>query len=151
MSGYAGMLPGLMQGDVSNLMNTGAMNRARNQAMMDLNYQNFEGQYNMPQQLMSGYANFLTGAGPLAAGTGYSGTTPANPYGTTAGTAGAFNPYASMGGYFNEGGQVSSKGLASLVKKAPQAIKKMGFSPTRRRGGGTASRFPMAARKMRTA
>jgi len=151
MSGYAGMLPGLMQGDVSNLMNTGAMNRARNQAMMDLNYQNFVGQYNMPQQLMSGYANFLTGAGPLAGGTGYSGTTPANPYGTTAGTAGAFNPYASMGGYFNEGGQVSSKGLASLVKKAPQAIKKMGFSPTRRRGGGTASRFPMAARKMRTA
>ena len=159
MSGYAGMLPGLMQGDVSNMMNIGAMNRARNQAGLDLNYQNFVGQYNLPQQLMSGYANFLTGAGPLAGGTGYSGTTAASPYGTTAGTAGAFNPYASMGGYFNEGGSVEdggkpipeeNKGLAALSKKAPDVVRKMGFSPAKAMHGGIASRFPMTSRKMRT-
>ena len=67
------------------MMNVGAMNRARNQALMDLNYQNFVGQYNMPQQLASGFANFLTGAGPLAGGTGYSGLTQQNPYGATTG------------------------------------------------------------------
>ena len=71
MSGYAGMLPGLMSSDVSNMMNIGAMNRARNQALLDLNYQNFVGQYNLPNQLMSGFANYLTGAGPLAGGVGY--------------------------------------------------------------------------------
>jgi hypothetical protein len=59
----AQLRPGLQAGDVSSLMQTGAMNRARNQAQMDLNYQNFVGQYNLPNQLMSGYANFLTGTG----------------------------------------------------------------------------------------
>ena len=54
-------------------MNVGAMDRARNQAGLDLNYQNFVGQYNLPTNLMSGYANMITGAGPLAGGTGYSG------------------------------------------------------------------------------
>jgi hypothetical protein len=159
MSGYAGMLPGLMQGDVSNMMNIGAMNRARNQAQMDLNYQNFVGQYNLPQQLMSGYANFLTGAGPLAGGTGYSGTTAQNPYSMTGGTAGAFNPYASMGGYFGGGGSVEkggkpipegNKGLAALSKKAPDVVRKMGFSPAKAMHGGIASRFPMTSRKMGT-
>ena len=159
MQGYAAQLPGLMQGDVSNMMNIGAMNRARNQALMDLNYQNFVGQYNLPQQLMSGYANFLTGAGPLAGGTGYSGTTPASPYSMTGGTAGAFNPYANIGGYYNEGGSVEkggkpipegNKGLAALSKKAPDVVRKMGFTPAKAMHGGIASRFPMTSRKMRT-
>ena len=159
MQGYAAQLPGLMQGDVSNMMNIGAMNRARNQAMMDLNYQNFVGQYNLPQQLMSGYANFLTGAGPLAGGTGYSGTTQQSPYSMTGGTAGAFNPYANIGGYYNEGGSVEkggkpipegNKGLAALSKKAPDVVRKMGFSPAKAMHGGIASRFPMTSRKMRT-
>ena len=159
MQGYAAQLPGLMQGDVSNMMNVGAMNRARNQALMDLNYQNFVGQYNLPQQLMSGYANFLTGAGPLAGGTGYSGTTQQSPYSMTGGTAGAFNPYANIGGYYNEGGSVEkggkpipegNKGLAALSKKAPDVVRKMGFSPAKAMHGGIASRFPMTSRKMRT-
>ena len=159
MQGYAAQLPGLMQGDVSNMMNIGAMNRARNQAMMALNYQNFVGQYNLPQQLMSGYANFLTGAGPLAGGTGYSGTTQQSPYSMTGGTAGAFNPYANIGGYYNEGGSVEkggkpipegNKGLAALSKKAPDVVRKMGFSPAKAMHGGIASRFPMTSRKMRT-
>ena len=159
MQGYAAQLPGLMQGDVSNMMNIGAMNRARNQALMDLNYQNFVGQYNLPQQLMSGYANFLTGAGPLAGGTGYSGTTQQSPYSMTGGTAGAFNPYYTPGGYYSEGGSVEksgkpipegNKGLAALSKKAPDVVRKMGFTPAKAMHGGIASRFPMTSRKMRT-
>ena len=154
MQGYAGMLPGLMQGDVSNMMNLGSMNRARNQALMDLNYQNFVGQYNLPQQLMSGYANFLTGAGPLAGGVGYSGETNIqNPYTQTAtggGYAGygpGFNPYG-----YKTGGKVipeENKGLASLANKAPDVVRKMGFSPAKAQHGGATSRFPMASRKMR--
>jgi hypothetical protein len=152
MQGYAAQLPGLMQGDVSNMMNVGAMNRARNQALMDLNYQNFVGQYNLPQQLMSGYANFLTGAGPLAGGTGYSGTTMQTPFTYATGT-GAGSGYA---GYGAEGGSARSidpnkqKGLAALSKKAPDVVRKMGFTPAKAMHGGIASRFPMTSRKMRT-
>ncbi len=152
MQGYAAQLPGLMQGDVSNMMNIGAMNRARNQALMDLNYQNFVGQYNLPQQLMSGYANFLTGAGPLAGGTGYSGTTMQTPFTYATGT-GAGSGYA---GYGAEGGSARSidpnkqKGLAALSKKAPDVVRKMGFTPAKAMHGGIASRFPMTSRKMRT-
>jgi hypothetical protein len=51
MQGLAGQEQGFRQGDIGSMMNVGAMNRARNQALMDLNYQNFVGQYNMPQQL----------------------------------------------------------------------------------------------------
>ena len=156
--GFGNTLTGMQQGDISSLMNTGAMNRARNQAGLDLNYQNFVGQYNMPQQLMSGYANFLTGAGPLAGGTGYSGETRGNPYGGTGGaagytggTAGSFNPYFTGGGYYAEGGVTGPQqdaGLSSLSRQAPEAVRKMGFKPVRRMHGGISSRFPMASRKM---
>tara|TARA_R100000805_G_C3616715_1_gene118637 strand:- start:1604 stop:2164 length:561 start_codon:yes stop_codon:yes gene_type:complete len=149
MSGYAATLPQLQQQDVSNLFNVGAMNRARNQAQLDLNYQNFVGQYNLPQQLMSGFANFLTGAGPLAGGTGYSGTAQMTPFGQTG--------YA---GYGNKGGQSDKlkpispekqKGLAALSKKAPDAVRQMGFNPVKAQRGGLASRFPMSSRKLGTA
>ena len=157
MSGYAGMLPGLMQGDVTNMMNLGSMNRARNQALMDLNYQNFVGQYNLPQQLMSGYANFLTGAGPLAGGVGYSGETNIqNPYTQTATGGGyaGYGPNFNLPGY-KTGGRVipeENKGLASLANKAPEVVRKMGFNPNsnKAQNGGLASRFPMTSRKMGT-
>ena len=148
-SGYAGMLPGLQQGDVSSLMNVGAMNRARNQALLDLNYQNFVGQYNLPQQLMSGYANFLTGAGPLAGGTGYSGTTQMTPFGGT-----GYASYGSGGGSSNSLKPISpekQKGLAALSKKAPEAVRQMGFNPVKAKRGGLASRFPMSSSKLGTA
>ena len=138
MQGLAGQEIGFRQGDVSSMMNVGAMDRARNQALMDLNYQNFVGQYNMPQQLMSGYANFLTGAGPLAGGFGYSGATQQNPYSTTT-TA-----------YAEGGPTLPNKGLAALAKKAPEVVKKMGFQvPQKRQMGGLVNpRFPMASRKL---
>ena len=123
------------------------MNRARNQAMLDLNYQNFVGQYNMPQQLMSGYANFLTGAGPLAGGTGYSGTAQATPY-SGYGTAGNFGISTGM----QDGGRVipeNNKGLAALSRRAPEVVRKMGFTPAKKNMGGIVNpRFPMASRKL---
>ncbi len=141
--GLAGAEMGFRQGDVGSMMNIGAMNRARNQAGLDLNYQNFVGQYNMPQQLMSGYANFLTGAGPLAGGTGYSGTTQATPY-TSYGTAGSYG--------MQDGGRVipeGNRGLAALSRKAPEVVRKMGFTPAKKNMGGIVnSRFPMASRKL---
>ena len=146
--GYAGANQGFRQGDVASAMNIGGMNRARNQAGLDLNYQNFVGQYNMPNQLMSGYANYLTGAGPLAGGTGYSGTeNVANPYGTSgAGT------YTGSYGMKNGGRPIpqGNKGLASLSNVAPEAVRKMGFTPaTKMMGGGIVNpRFPMASRKL---
>ena len=148
MSGYAATLPQLQQQDVSNLFNVGAMNRARNQAQLDLNYQNFVGQYNLPQQLMSGYANFLTGAGPLAGGTGFSGTSPMQPF---------TNMSTGYAGYGNKGGASNNlkpispekqKGLAALAKKAPDVVRKMGFNPAKAKRGGLASRFPMSSSKL---
>ena len=95
--GYGAAMPGLIAGDVQSQLGIGGMNRARNQALLDLNYQNFVGQYNLPAQLFQGYGNFLTGAGPLLGGTGYSG-----PTAQTGGTTAAFgaNPY----NYYNFGG-----------------------------------------------
>jgi len=215
--GLAGAEQGFRQGDVGSMMNIGAMNRARNQAGLDLNYQNFVGQYNMPQQLMSGYANFLTGAGPLAGGTGYSGTSPANPYGATSGAGNYGMNFFQEGGATGEveegprggintpfqmlelfgveqetiddlamqagdmpkglvdliikygqqardagiieepekkedGGRVipeGNKGLVALSRKAPEVVRKMGFTPAKKNMGGAINpRFPMASRKL---
>lgn len=219
LMGLAGQEAGFRQGDISSMMNIGAMNRARNQALMDLNYQNFVGQYNLPQQLMSGYANFLTGAGPLAGGTGYSGTTQQTPYsgytpvtsytptsvgmkdgGATGeaekGPRGGINtPFQALelfgveqetiddlamqagdmpkglvdliikygqqardAGIIEEperkedGGRVipeGNKGLVALSRKAPEVVRKMGFTPAKKNMGGIVnSRFPMASRKL---
>ena len=149
MSGYAATLPQLQQQDVANLFNVGAMNRARNQAQLDLNYQNFVGQYNLPQQLMSGFANFLTGAGPLAGGTGYSGTAQRSPFGGTG--AVGYAGYGNGGGASNDLKPISpekQKGLAALSKKAPDVVRKMGFNPVKAKRGGLASRFPMSSSKL---
>jgi hypothetical protein len=147
-SSLAQLNPQLRQGDVNTLMNIGGMNRARNQAGLDLNYQNFVGQYNLPQQLLGGYANFLTGAGPLAGGVGYSGpayNTPGSIYGPTV--------YGSTGGEASNLKSIppEKKGLLALAKRAPEAVRKMGYQAAKKgHGGGLSSvRFPMATRKLR--
>jgi len=145
MTGLAGQQQGFRQGDVASMMNVGAMNRARNQALMDLNYQNFVGQFNLPQQLMSGYANFLTGAGPLLGGVGYSGPSQQSPYGTVTTTGMA-------GGGRTDGKPIpeDNKGLPALARKAPEVVKRMGYQvPQKKRSGGIVNaRFPMSSRKM---
>jgi len=100
--GYGAAMPGMIAGDVQSQLGIGGMNRARNQAGLDLNYQNFVGQYNLPSQLFQGYGNFLTGAGPLLGGTGYSGPTSQTGGATNYGTQGG-NPY-NTGNYYNFGG-----------------------------------------------
>ena len=121
MTGLAGQQQGFRQADISSMMNVGAMNRARNQALMDLNYQNFVGQYNLPQQLFSGYANFLTGAGPLLGGVGYSGPTQQSPYGTT--TTTYPTPGMSEGGATEE----AKEGPRGGINTPFQVLKLLGF------------------------
>jgi len=101
----------------------------------------------LPNQLMSGFANFLTGAGPLAGGTGYSGTAQQTPFSNDASYYTPRN-YAQ----FKEGGRPipeDNKGLVALAKKAPEVVRKMGFTPAKKNmGGGISSRFPRASRKL---
>jgi len=73
MQGLGGLYQSMSDADIGRMMNIGGMNRARNQALMDLNYQNFVGQYNLPMQMLTQYGNLVSGVGPLAGGYGYSG------------------------------------------------------------------------------
>ena len=61
------------------------------QAGLDLDYQNFVGQYNLPGQTFGQYGNFLGSLGPLAGGVGYSGVGEAPDYGNYG--TGGYNPY----------------------------------------------------------
>ena len=108
-TGLGGMQQQMGGQDVQSMMNMGAMNRARNQAGLDLNYQNFVGQYNLPMQMYSQYANMITGAGPLAGGTGYAGP---SPYGGGGANSSYGPPGPPPGDYvwpqpYAEGGRVS--------------------------------------------
>ena len=73
MQGLGGLYQSMSDADIGRMMNIGGMDRARNQALMDLNYQNFVGQYNLPMQMLTQYGNLISGVGPLAGGYGYSG------------------------------------------------------------------------------
>ena len=76
---YAGMaqaLPALQQQDIQSQMGMGGLGRGRSQSLMDLNYQNFTGQYNLPMQTLQNVGSLVAGLGPLAGGYGYAGATP---------------------------------------------------------------------------
>ena len=76
---YAGMaqaLPALQQQDIQSQMGMGGLGRGRSQSLMDLNYQNFVGQYNLPMQTLQNVGSLAAGLGPLAGGYGYAGATP---------------------------------------------------------------------------
>ena len=76
---YAGMaqaLPALQQQDIQSQMGMGGLGRGREQSLMDLNYQNFTGQYNLPMQTLQNVGSLAAGLGPLAGGYGYAGATP---------------------------------------------------------------------------
>lgn len=83
--------PGMAQQDINLMMGIGGLERGMRQSGLDLAYQNFVGQYNLPGQLFGQYGNFLGSLGPLAGGVGYSGVGNPPGYGTY-GTAG-YNPY----------------------------------------------------------
>ena len=69
MAGFGQGLSALRQGDVSNMMNIGGMQRGQNQAGLDLAYQNFVGQYNLPTQLIGQTAGIAQGLAPTLGGT----------------------------------------------------------------------------------
>jgi hypothetical protein len=61
--GMAQALPGLQRADVQLLGNIGSAQRGMEQAGLDLGYQNFVGQYNLPMQTLANVAGVF---GPLA-------------------------------------------------------------------------------------
>lgn len=70
-------LPALQGQDISRTMGLGGLGRGRSQSLMDLAYQNFTGQYNLPMQLVQNLGSLTASLGPLAGGYGYAGATPA--------------------------------------------------------------------------
>ena len=69
----ANALPALQQQDIASQMGIGGLGRGRNQSLMDLNYQNFTGQYNLPMQTLSNVGALTASLGPMAGGFGYAG------------------------------------------------------------------------------
>ena len=76
-------------------MGFGGLGRGRQQSLMDLAYQNFTGQYNLPMQLIQNLGSLTASLGPLAGGYGYAGGDPT--------TQSSYLPRAVMGGLPNQG------------------------------------------------
>jgi|13_taG_2_1085334.scaffolds.fasta_scaffold25454_2 hypothetical protein len=71
LGGIGNTLGNLQRQDISLLGSVGGANRGMNQAINDLAYQNFVGQYNLPQNLLGQYSGIAQGVAPLAGATGY--------------------------------------------------------------------------------
>ena len=71
--GLATALPALQQQDISQQMALGGLGRGREQSLLDLAYQNFTGQYNLPMQTLQNVGALTASLGPLAGGYGYAG------------------------------------------------------------------------------
>jgi hypothetical protein len=69
-------LPALQQADINRTLQFGGLGRGRSQSLMDLDYANFTGQYNLPMQLIQNLGGLTASLGPLAGGFGYAGATP---------------------------------------------------------------------------
>jgi hypothetical protein len=89
--GLGSQIPGMAREDVNLMMGIGGLQRGMGQAGLDLDYQNFVGQYNLPGQIFGQYGNFLGSLGPLAGGIGYSGVGEPPAYGNYG--TGGYNPY----------------------------------------------------------
>jgi hypothetical protein len=89
--GLGSQIPGMAREDVNLMMGIGGLQRGMGQAGLDLDYQNFVGQYNLPGQIFGQYGNFLGSLGPLAGGVGYSGVGEPPAYGNYG--SGGYNPY----------------------------------------------------------
>ena len=94
-SNLAQSLPALQGQDISRTMGLGGLGRGRSQSLMDLAYQNFTGQYNLPMQLVQNLGSLTASLGPLAGGYGYAGGAPS--------TSGTYTPNPLAGGYFGVG------------------------------------------------
>ena len=84
----------------------GGLGRGRQQSLMDLNYQNFTGQYNLPMQTLQNVGALTASLGPMAGGFGYAGGAPTSnvnytPQGPIGGgvTPGTYSGYGGFGGF----------------------------------------------------
>jgi len=110
--GIAPMLQGLQTQDINRQMQLGGLGRGRQQSLMDLAYQNFVGQYNLPMQTLQNVGALTASLGPMAGGYGYAGqgvptefgaaATPYYPAGGGIGTpgAGSYTPYSTGAGNY---------------------------------------------------
>jgi len=102
---YGSMAPalqGLQQNDINQQLALGGLGRGRQQSLMDLGYQNFTGQYNLPMQTLQNVGSITAALGPLAGGYGYAGATPTtNSMYAPAGGSTTNNPYFGGIGGFN--------------------------------------------------
>ena len=73
---YGSMAPSLQNlqtTDINRQMQLGGLGRGRQQSLMDLGYQNFVGQYNLPMQTLQNVGALTASLGPMAGGYGYAG------------------------------------------------------------------------------
>ena len=68
MAGLGSGLSGLIGTDINRLMGVGGMQRAQQQAGLDLDYQNFVGQYNLPMQTFGQIGQLAAGFAPALGG-----------------------------------------------------------------------------------
>lgn len=99
LAGFGQGMAGLQGQDVSNLLGIGGMQRGLDQSNLDLNYQNFVGQYNLPSQLFSQMGQTAAGFAPALGGTNLTQSSTSAPsnslmqgIGTAAALYGAFKP-----------------------------------------------------------
>ena len=91
---YGSMAPALQalqQNDINQQLALGGLGRGRQQSLMDLGYQNFTGQYNLPMQTLQNVGSITAALGPLAGGYGFAGANPTTNSMYAPSTAGSIN------------------------------------------------------------
>ncbi|OUV26604.1 MAG: hypothetical protein CBC57_01870 [Euryarchaeota archaeon TMED97] len=124
--GMASLLPQLQQQDISSMMGMGGLGRGRQQSLMDLNYQNFTGQYNLPMQTLQNVGALTASLGPMAGGYGYAGGAPT--------TNANYNPSGTMGtGLMG----LPGAGNFGFGQTPPIGMPPMGIAPPQNMGPGS--------------
>tara|TARA_R110002020_G_scaffold35251_1_gene106545 strand:- start:395 stop:1519 length:1125 start_codon:yes stop_codon:yes gene_type:complete len=120
--GMGQTLQGLQGADINRTMGMGGLGRGRQQSLMDLGYQNFVGQYNLPMQTLSNVGSLTAALGPMAGGYGYAGGLPTsntnfNPAGGGIPNIGGAPQRQQQGNtmFAAAGGAIRNKGMASLL------------------------------------
>ena len=146
--GMASLLPQLQQQDIQSQMGMGGLGRGREQSLMDLNYQNYTGQYNLPMQTLQNVGALTASLGPMAGGFGYAGGAPTSntnytPQGPIGGgvTPGTYSGYGGFGGFGGFGGY--GGGIAGLnVSRVPPGVNEQGGAAPTSQGFAAGSGVP---------
>jgi len=130
---YGGMAPalqGLQTGDINRTMQFGGLGRGRQQSLMDLGYQNFVGQYNLPMQTLQNVGALTASLGPMAGGYGYAGQ-------------GMPTEFPGGGAYQPAGGGIGTPGAGSYTPYSTGAGNYQPYTPsTPTPGTGTPTPTP---------